>query len=49
MNDSDILEDMGWKDVTMLRRYIAAVAGELAQKAHKAHKRYSPGDAIGLR
>jgi hypothetical protein len=25
------------------------VAGELAQKAHKAHKRYSPGDAIGLR
>ena len=46
MNDSDILEDMGWKDVTMLRRYIAAVAGELAQKAHK---HYSPGDAIGLR
>ena len=45
MNDSDILEVMGWKDVTMLRRYIAAVAGELAQKAHK---RYSPGDAIGL-
>jgi integrase len=46
MNDSDILEVMGWKDVTMLRRYIAAVAGELAQKAHKW---YSPGDAIGLR
>ena len=45
MNDSDILEVMGWKDVTMLRRYIAAVAGELA---HQAHERYSPGDAINL-
>ena len=31
INDSDILEVMGWKDVTMLRRYTAAVAGELAQ------------------
>ena len=46
MNDSDILEVMGWKDVTMLRRYIAAVAGELAQVAHG---KYSPGDAIRLR
>ena len=43
MNDSDILEVMGWKDITMLRRYTAAVAGELAQLAHK---RYSPGDAL---
>lgn len=41
-----MLEVMGWKDVTMLRRYIAAVAGELAQEAHD---RFSPGDAIGLR
>ena len=46
MNDSDILEVMGWKNITMLRRYIAAVAGELAQEAHD---RYSPGDAIGMR
>jgi integrase/recombinase XerC len=46
MNDSDILEVMGWKDVTMLRRYIAAVATELAQEAHE---KFSPGDAIGLR
>ena len=37
---------MGWKNITMLRRYIAAVAGELAQEAHK---RDSPGDAIRVR
>jgi len=43
MNDSDILEVMGWKDVTMLRRYTLTVAGELAQLAHD---RYSPGDAL---
>ena len=43
MQDSDILEVMGWKDVTMLRRYTAAVAGELAQSAHQ---RFSPGDAL---
>ncbi len=43
MNDSDILEVMGWKDITMLRRYTAAVAGELAQVAHQRH---SPGDAL---
>ena len=43
MNDSDILEVMGWKDVTMLRRYTLSVAGELAQLAHD---RYSPGDAL---
>lgn len=43
MNDSDILEVMGWKDVTMLRRYTAAVATELAQAAHV---RYSPTDAL---
>ena len=46
MQDSDILEVMGWKNITMLRRYVAAVAGELAQEAHQ---RYSPGDAIGVR
>ena len=45
MNDSDILEVMGWKDITMLRRYTAAVAGELAQAAHQ---RYSPGDALNM-
>lgn len=43
MNDSDILEVMGWKDVTMLRRYTAAVASELA---HRAHVRYSPADRL---
>ena len=44
MQDSDILEILGWKDVTMLRRYTAEVAEELA---HGAHKRFSPADAIG--
>ncbi|MCH7739763.1 MAG: tyrosine-type recombinase/integrase [Chloroflexi bacterium] len=43
MNDSDILEVMGWKDITMLRRYTAEVAGELA---HAAHARFSPADAL---
>lgn len=43
MNDSDILEVMGWKDITMLRHYTAAVATELAQAAHV---RYSPADAL---
>ena len=43
MNDSDILEVMGWKDVTMLRRYTAAVASELAQSAHT---KFSPGDSL---
>lgn len=46
MNDSDILEVMGWRDVTMLRRYTAAVAGELAQVAHR---KFSPGDALAGR
>ena len=43
MNDSDILEVMGWKDVVMLRRYTAAVASELANSAHRRH---SPADSI---
>jgi site-specific recombinase XerD len=43
MNDSDILEVMGWTDVTMLRRYTATVANELAQKAHD---QYSPADSL---
>ena len=43
MNDSDILQVMGWKDVTMLRRYTAAVADELAQAAHR---RFSPSDSL---
>ena len=43
VRDSDILEVMGWKVVTMLRRYTAAVAGELAQAAHS---RFSPGDVL---
>lgn len=45
MNDSDILEVMGWRNVEMLRRYTAAVAEELAQKAHQ---RFSPGDALKM-
>ena len=45
MNDSDILEVFGWKDVTMLRRYTAEVAEELA---HAAHRRHSPGDALKM-
>ena len=45
MNDSDILEVMGWKDVTMLRRYTAEVAEELA---FAAHERFSPGDALRI-
>jgi hypothetical protein len=43
MQDSDILEVMGWKDITMLRRYTAEVADELAAAAHA---KYSPGDAL---
>ena len=45
MNDSDILEVMGWRDVTMLRRYIAEVAEDLA---FKAHDKFSPGDNLGI-
>jgi site-specific recombinase XerD len=43
MNDSDILEVMGWSSIAMLRRYTAKVAAELAQLAHE---RYSPADAL---
>lgn len=43
MNDSDILEVMGWRSIEMLRRYTASVAGELAQNAHR---HFSPGDAL---
>jgi len=43
MNDSDILEVCGWKSVTMLRRYTAAVNEELAQRAHDL---YSPADNL---
>ena len=43
MQESDILEVCGWKDITMLRRYTAEVADELAAAAHR---KYSPGDAI---
>ena len=46
MNDSDILEVMVWKDVTMLRRYTSAVAWEIAQSAHD---RYSPADTLKRR
>ena len=35
MNDSDIMEIMGWEDVTMLRRYVALVSLELAQLAYE--------------
>ncbi len=43
MNDSDILEVMGWKDIEMLRLYTSSVATELAQLAHV---KYSPVDHI---
>ena len=43
MNDSDILEVMGWRSIEMLRRYTAVVAEELAQEAHR---KFSPGDAL---
>ena len=43
MNDSDILEVMGWKSIAMLRRYTATVAAELA---HRAHNRHSPADSL---
>ena len=46
MQDSDILEVMGWKDITMLRRYTAEVADELAAAAHA---KFSPGDALAKR
>jgi hypothetical protein len=46
MNDSDILEVMGWRSIEMLRRYTAAVAEELAQEAHR---KFSPGDALASR
>jgi site-specific recombinase XerD len=45
MQDSDILEVCGWRDITMLRRYTAEVADELAAAAHK---KYSPGDALRM-
>jgi site-specific recombinase XerD len=43
MNDSDILEVMGWSSIAMLRRYTAGVATELAQLAHQ---RFSPSDSL---
>ena len=46
MNDSDILEVLGWQSIEMLRRYTAEVADELAQAAHR---RFSPGDALRVR
>ena len=45
MNDSDILEVMGWKDIEMLRLYTSSVATELAQVAHV---KYSPADYIAF-
>ena len=45
MNDSDILEVLGWQNVTMLRRYTAEVAEELA---HAAHRKFSPADGLRL-
>lgn len=43
MNDSYILELLGWKGVVMLRRYTAAVASELAVNAHRSK---SPIDSL---
>lgn len=34
VNDSDVLEEVGWQDMTMLRRYTAAFASELVLAAH---------------
>ena len=46
MNDSDIMEIMGWQDVTMLRRYVSTVGLELAQLAHH---RFTPSSVLGQR
>ena len=35
MNDSDIMEILGWQDETMLKRYVSSVGLELAQLAHE--------------
>ena len=46
MNDSDIAELLGWSPTTaqiMIARYTAALADELAQRAHQ---RFGPGDAL---
>ena len=43
MNDSDIMEIMGWEDVTMLRRYVSSVGLELAQTAYD---RFDPGSVL---
>jgi len=46
MNDSDIMEIMGWQDVTMLRRYVSTVGLELAQLAHQ---RFTPSSVLSQR
>ena len=46
MNDSNILEVMVWKNITLLRRDTVSVAGQLVQAAHQ---RFSPSDAINSR
>ena len=56
MNDSDILEVMGWKDVTMLRRYTAAVGSETkpsivtpaASAAMRSARRFSGLNPTGM-
>jgi site-specific recombinase XerD len=43
MNDSDILEVLGWRSIAMLRRYTAQEARSLA---FQAHRRHSPADRL---
>ncbi len=44
MNDSDILQVLGWKSIAMLRRYTQQEAQALA---FQAHRRFSPADRLG--
>lgn len=43
MNDSDIMEVLGWKSIAMLKRYTAQEAKALA---FEAHRRHSPADRL---
>jgi len=49
MNDSDILEVMGWRDMTMLRSYTAVVVRELAKSAHQITCRSEPSVLIKVK